>query len=184
MKKLLLLLLTVTTVTLSQAQCRYNFHFGYVGYMTKGQPNLNGFRAAYWPQEYRFNRYRNSSNSLANWGNRNTVCFSNDNSIVIFGDFVFTVPDENKANEFQAVTLGFIMPIFPPALNFHLGAGNKWNNGIEDEFYSEFTAVYGLTYISPGRGITISLGRQTKSREMFARTGGHTTLSIGYTLKR
>ena len=85
MKKLLLLFLTVTVATLSQAQCSYNFHFGYTNYITKGQTNLNGFRATYWPRQYRWNNWNTwGSNSLANMGR--TTCYENNNDIGLFGD--------------------------------------------------------------------------------------------------
>jgi len=182
MKKLILLLTTVSLVTLSQAQCEYSFQFGYTNYITKGQNNLNGFRAAYWPKEYRYSYY-NRSNSLASMG-RQQGCYVNNNSIGIFGDFVFTVPNENKADEYQAAVLGFIMPIFPPAFNAYLGFGSKWSNGLDEEFESEFIATYGITFISPQKGLTLSIGRQTKAREMFARAGANTTIGVGYTIRR
>jgi len=182
MKKLILFLAMVSLVTISQAQCTYSFQFGYTNYMTKGQTNLNGFRAAFWPREYRYS-YFNRSNSLASMG-RQQRCYDNNNNIGVFGDFVFTTPNDNKAEEYQAVVLGFIMPIFPPAFNVYLGFGNKWNNGLEDEFVSEFISTYGITFISPQRGISLSIGRQTGAREMFARTGANTTIGIGYTIRR
>ena len=182
MKKLILLLTTVSLVTLSQAQCTYSFQFGYTNYITKGQTNLNGFRAAFWPKEYRYSYY-DRSNSLASMS-RQQRCYANDNSIGIFGDFVFTTPNEDKALEYQAAVIGFIMPLIPPAINVYLGFGSKWNNGVDGEFASEFIATYGITFISPQKGLTISIGRQTKTREMFARVGANTTVGIGYTLRR
>jgi len=184
MKKLLLVFLTVTVATLSQAQCRYNFHFGYTNYITKGQTNLNGFRATYWPRQYRWNNWNTwGSNSLANMG-RTANCYENNSDVGLFGDFVFTVPNEDKSQEYQAAVLGFIMPIFPPSFNMHLGFGTKWNNGLEDNFQSEFISTYGITFIAPNKGITLSIGRQTRAREMFARNGANTTIGIGYTIRR
>jgi len=91
MKKLILFLTMVSLVTTSQAQCTYSFQFGYTNYMTKGQTNLNGFRAVFWPREYRYS-YFNRSNSLASMG-RQQRCYDNNNNIG-----VLTKLDSTKEN--------------------------------------------------------------------------------------
>ena len=95
MKKLVLFLAAVSLVTVTQAQCpNYSFQFGYTNYITKGQTNLNGFRVAYWPLQYRYPTYRRS-NSLANQGLYGVNCVDNASSVGVFVDGVFTPTDRD-----------------------------------------------------------------------------------------
>jgi len=182
MKNLVLFLAMVSLVTTLQAQCTYSFQFGYTNYITKSQTNLNGFRVAFWPREYRYS-YFNRSNSLANMG-RQQICYDNNNNIGIFIDGVFTPTDSVKSNQYQALVAGLIMPIFNPSINVYFGVGSKWNSAVGDDYDSEFIATYGLSFIFPNKGLTLSVGSQNISREIFSRKGSNTTIGIGYTFRR
>lgn len=181
MKKLVLFLAAVSLVTVTQAQCpNYSFQFGYTNYITKGQTNLNGFRVAYWPQQYRYPRYvRNNSLAAMSY-----QCVDNSGSVGMFVDGVFTPTDSVKVDQYQALVGGLIMPIFDPGINVYLGFGSKWNSATGEEYNSEFIATYGLSFILPNRGLTLSVGRQNRAREMFAKNGANTTIGIGYTFRR
>lgn len=173
MKNLILVLFMVLFVTTIQAQCpQYSFQFGYTNYITKGQTNLNGFRAVYWPQQY---KYRRASSYY---------CVDNSSSVGVFVDGVFTPSDSIKTNQQQALVGGLMMPIFEPSLNVYVGFGSKWNSAEGEDYNSEFIATYGLSYIFPNKGLTVSVGRQNVAREMFAKTGANTTIGIGYTFRR
>ena len=187
MKKLFLFLAMVSLVTTSQAQCpEYNFQIGYTNYIIKGQTNLNGFRVAFWPRQYRYpNFYSRRSNSLANQGLYSGAnCVDNANSIGIFIDGVFTPTDSVKTNQYQALVAGLIIPIFDPSINVYFGVGSKWNSAVGDDYNNEFIATYGMSFIFPNKGLTLSVGRQNFSREIFSRNGNNTTIGVGYTFRR
>ena len=76
MKKLLLLFLVSVCTLTTNAQCLYNTQFGYVNYMISQETNLNGFRLAYWP-----NQYRNFFYNPYNQRGRTSNCFNNDYTI-------------------------------------------------------------------------------------------------------
>ena len=180
MKKLLLLLLVSVCTLTTNAQCLYSTQFGYVNYMINQETNLNGFRLAYWPNQYRnffFNPY--------NQRGRGSTCFDNNHTIGFFGDLAFTPSNEDKSKEKQTISLGLIAPILPQAgINVYLGVGSTWNNGEDDEYISESTSVLGMTYIVPDGGFTLTMGRQTGFRDMFGKNGGNFILGLGYTIRR
>lgn len=206
MKKLLLLLFTISLALNSQAQnCPdYSFQFGYTGYLNKGQTNLNGFRVAFWPKEYRYyTRYsqwrkrgagglgwqantptQNPTNATRYGWNDNGFCYPNNRNVGIFTDVVFTPIDSVKANQYQAVVVGMIAPIFDPVINAYIGFGSKWNSASGDEYINQFIATYGLSFIFFNRGLTLSIGRQNTTREIFSRVGANTTIGVGYTFRR
>jgi hypothetical protein len=183
MKKLLLLLLVSVCTFTANAQCLYNTQFGYVNYMINQETNLNGFRLAYWPNQYRnlfYNPYGRNPG-----GRVGSTCFDNNYTIGFFGDLAFTPSNEDKTKEKQTISLGLIAPIFPQAgFNVYLGAGTTWNNGDDDEYESESTSVLGVTYIVPDAGFTLTIGRQTGFRDMFGKNGGNFILGLGYTIRR
>jgi len=174
MKNLILILAMVPLVALSQVQnFQPTFQFGYTNYVIKGQTNLNGFRAVYWPQQYRTPSYF-----------RNNRVVNNNNNVGVFVDGVFTPSDTVKTNQQQALVGGLIMPLFDPGINIYLGFGSRWNSADGDEFNSNFIATYGISFIIPNRGLTLSIGRHNIARELFAKEGTNTTLGIGYTFRR
>jgi len=173
MKKVSILLMALVVGTSVKAQLPTNsFQLGYTSYLTKGETNLNGFRVAFWPKEYRYRSLRTN------------FCAANTNSVGIFVDGVFTPSDSVKANQYQALVGGLIMPIIDPSINVYLGIGSKWNSATGDEYVGEFISTYGVSIVIPDRGLTLSLGRQTIAREMFATTGANTTIGVGYTFRR
>ena len=178
MKKLILILTALVCVISVQAQqCRYSSQFGYVGYLSKDNPNLNGFRVAAWPQGASLSTYTNFY--------RGSSCVNDNNGIGLFGDYAFTPSNEDKTLEQQLFILGFIIPLFPKSgISINIGAGSKWNSDNEAGFVTESISTLGVTYISPETGVTISLGRQTEIRDIFTRQRGNFVVGFGYTIRK
>lgn len=178
MKKLILILTALVCTTFVQAQqCRYSSQFGYIGYLTKDNPNLSGFRVAVWPQGASLSTYTNFY--------RGSSCVNNNNGIGLFGDYAFTPSNEDKTLEQQLFILGFIIPLFPESgVSINIGAGSKWDNDIETDFTTESISTLGITYISPKTGVTVSLGRQTEIRDIFTRKRGNLVVGFGYTIRK
>lgn len=208
MKKLVLFLATVSLATTTQAQLPncpdYSFQFGYTNYINKGQTNLQGFRVAFWPREYRYNGYstrwqkrgaggtgwmantptQNPTNAERYGWRSDGFCYPNNRNVGIFVDGIFTPTDSVKSNQYQALLAGVVAPIFDPSINAYIGFGNKWNSATGDERVSQFVATYGLSFIFYNQGLTLSLGRQNATREIFSKEGASTTIGIGYTFRR
>jgi hypothetical protein len=192
MKNLFLILLCGITVGMKaqedpQEIVNYSFQINYINFIQSGNYNLQGFRLAYWPREYRTPYYYRASPSLAGqglYGNSVRRVYPNNNNVGILLDVAFTPPDSVKTNEKQLVSVGIIFPVVDKFM-FHLGVGSKWNNGVGENYESDVIATYGLSYVLDRKGLTFTLARQPKRlREMFTRGEASTMIGVGYTFNR
>ncbi len=166
----------------------YSLQLNYINFLNQGEYNLQGFRIAYWPREYRTPYYYSASRSLAGQGlySNGSVrrIYPNDNNIGFFLDVAFTPPDIIKANEKQTLSLGIIFPVFEEFM-VHFGIGSKWNNGEGDNYESDLISTYGISYLLSKRGLTFTLARQPERfRELFTRGNSSTMVGVGYTFIR